>query len=226
MKKLKLYLAFVLLGLLVSPATMSATIFADQFNRTDRNKVGRNWEEINRNVNDVAIFDHALLIRDDNGGEPGAAATHLINTQGFDKLRLTFAWQALAPSDADDLFYVSWSADQINWTTLFARSLGGSGWTTSTLLPAMLSTLNDFGEFYLRFWTDLSGTNISKRTEGVLIDYVKLTGHLIPTAEDAPLSGDDDDDPANVPEPSQAALLALGLFTMLTVTRKTKLCRA
>ena len=226
--------ALVLFGGMASSASAGSIIFKDNFNRGYygySSTVGNGWKETERSYNDVAISHNHLQLRDSLpnrtydykthswGYSPiDAAATHKIDTRGYENVYLMYDFKPLYASDKYDYLHVDFKAfGNKSWTTLATHSLGGNQWEWNTVSLGSYATDT---LLYLRFWTDVSEpytyrhwnhyhTSYPGAYEGAYIDDVKVWGDPIP--------------PAAVPEPSTIALFGSGLLGMgLWRARKNK----
>ncbi|SFT45508.1 VPLPA-CTERM sorting domain-containing protein [Sedimentitalea nanhaiensis] len=163
---------------LIAGTVSAATIFEDNFNRSNSNTVGNGWNELEWNSNDVAINNNSLMLRDYLGGEPDAAASSLvIDASGYENISVEFKWRSLSPNENNDDLYLSWAldpapaiTDENAWTQVFQGNDGGTNWFTANV--ALAGAEN--GMFNLMLWTDVGSYN-----EGYLIDYVTVTGDAI-----------------------------------------------
>ncbi len=164
--------------MLMAGTVSAATIFEDDFNRSNNNTVGNGWSELEDDSNDVSINDNRLLLRDTLFGEPDAAASSVvIDASGYENISVEFRWRSLSANENSDDLYLSWAldpapaiTDQNAWTQVFNGNSGGTSYFTENV--ALTGAENS--EFNLMLWTDVSWSN-----EGYLIDYIKVTGDAV-----------------------------------------------
>ena len=193
-------------------ATQAAVLFEDDFDRNNNSLVGNNWSELEKDSNDVAIYQDALRLRDYQSDVPDAAAIQTIEVAGFENLSLQFDWRATSSTEASDMLFVGWQLPDENFSSFWQTSLGGSDYETVSL--AVTDPGSDDGLASLAFWIDVGSAN-----ETVYIDNILFSG--------APVANDTDpateqDDIASVSEPSSTLLLALGLSFLYSVRRKNR----
>ncbi len=156
----------------------AATLFEDDFNRSDSNTVGNGWNELEDDSNDVAIYGNSLQLRDTLWLNPDAAATSVvIDASGYENISVQFKWRSLTPNENSDDLYLSWALDpapaitnENAWTQAFQGNDGGTSWFTESVALAGA----DDAMFNLMLWSDVGLSN-----EGFLIDYVKVTGDAV-----------------------------------------------
>jgi hypothetical protein len=198
------------LGILTAASSAGAVvIWEDQFNRANSNTVGNGWQEDENDANDVSISGNAMRMRDSQSGSDASATQFTIDLTGYENIEIVFRWQPLSASEnSDDIFVnVRIDATSGSFSQVFQDGLGGSGWNTDSINIG--SAANDIDDFDLQFEIDVDDDS-DGNNEGVLIDYVQITGDRIvsPTA--------------SVSEPATLGLLGLGLLGLGLTSRRRK----
>jgi|GEM_PF-1880216 len=204
----RLLLTFVLL--ICTSWSHGALIFSDDFSRDNSNDVQNNWQELEKDSNDVAIYQQQLRLRDNQSETPSAAALQAISLESYQDLRLTFDWRATTSTEASDTLFVGWQRQDESFTNLWSSALGGSGFNTVSFDITTADIPADYAS--LAIWIAVGSAN-----ETVYIDNLLLSGELINSGSTE--DGGPTENSSQVPEPSSLALLTLGLAL---VTRKKK----
>ncbi len=130
-----------------------------------------------------------------------------MDLSGWQNISLKFRWKTLnKKSESADKLRVRWKDyTGSSWTKVFKHGLGGGAdsWSTETITN-WKGVVTDLSTFRFGFYTDVS-ENKSGNKEGVRIDWVKLSGDVMP-----------------VPEPSTKLLLGIGILGLTGLNRRKK----
>ena len=179
-----------------------AVIFSDDFARSNSNTVMNNWLELEKDSNDVAIYQQQLRLRDNRTGEPSAAAIQAVSLEPYEDIQLSFDWRATSSTEPSDTLFVGWQLEDESFTSFWNTALGGSGYESMTFDIAPEDIPSDYAA--LAIWIDVGSAN-----ETAYIDNFLLSGELIATSPDE--VNETTTDASQVPEPSSLALLIASL---------------
>lgn len=204
---LRSLLQLLSVSVLMASASLShgAIIFSDDFARANNDAVTNNWLELEKDSNDVAIYQQQLRLRDNRTEEPSAAAIQAVSLETYVDIQLTFDWRATSSTEPSDTLFVGWQLQDDSFSSLWNTALGGSSFESLSLDI----THEDIPTNYtaLAIWIEVGSAN-----ETVYIDNFLLSGEL---ATELPDGENETTEPsAQVPEPSSLALLlaSLGLI--------------
>jgi len=177
---------------------VSAVIFEDDFDRSNTNIVGLDWNEGEKDSNDVAIYRNQLRLRDHQNGI-GASISRLFDPQATSGLSIAFDWRASNNTENSDFFYLSTNLSREPDNAIWQTQLGGSEYAHTVINFSDLNLTGSDPISTLFFWID-----VGSASETVYIDNLMVTQDLIVDALEAEVT--------EVPEPGTTSLLALGLL--------------
>ena len=191
-----------------APHLSAAVIFMDDFERSNSSTVGPEWEEVERDSSDVAIYNNQLRMRDQSGDAVDAAVINDVDISSFQNLTLSFDWRATSNTESSDTLYLGWftrgeTEQPSSWVSIWTQALGGSDYLSESI--SLSAASNPLAQ--LAFWID-----VSSATETVYLDNILLEGDpLTSNVEVPPLTGAT----VAVPEPSSSLLLLGGLIGLM-----------
>jgi len=186
---------------LVAQTSHAHVIFQSTFNQTNYSNLNPLWTEVERNNNDVAVYQSQLRLRGQSILAQDAAVSLGVSLSHYTQLSLQFDWRALASTEPSDTLYVGWKTEANTWLSVWQTALGGS-----SLDRVELTALEQPGiSAQLAFWIDVSAAS-----ETVYLDNIIVSGAL--RAKHSTTS--------KLREPNTASLL--GVFVvLLMVWRRT-----
>lgn len=199
---LKIISAIILAWLCAIPAH-SAVIFQDDFSRANSSDPGPQWLSLERDDNDIAIYNERLRLRD----YLTTGITHAqfyLDTSGYENISLSLDWRVLSSTEASDSLSIS--SDTLahaQANSIFTTGLGNPGVYNNTF------SITDNFVGRIGFWLD-----VNSASETVYIDNVLVMGD--------PSSLQDATPPFAVSESSSIALIGIGLAGIGIARRKAK----
>jgi hypothetical protein len=199
---LKIISAIILAWLCAIPAR-SAVIFQDDFSRANSNDPGPQWLSLERDDNDIAIYNERLRLRDYQTTGMTHAQFYL-DTSGYENISLSLDWRVLSSTEASDSLSIS--------SDILAHAQGDSIFTTGLGNPGVYNntfSITDNFVGWIGFWLD-----VNSASETVYIDNVLVMGD--------PSALQDATPPFAVSEASSIALIGIGLAGIGIARRKAK----
>lgn len=196
---------------LTSMDSLAAIIYTDDFNRANSTQLGDSWQELEKDANDVAIYQNAMRLRDTRNMSPDAAATRSIDLSAYMNLQLSFDWRATSSTEPSDTLYVGWRKPDLSFDKLWSTGLGGSDFVSETITLNKALIVEGAA---LAFWIDVGNASETAYIDNLLISGDRLIAdnekNNAPTAEE-PVQA--------VPEPA-SSLLLMGALSALVCRRR------
>jgi len=189
---------------IISTPAVSAVIFEDDFDRSNTSIVGLDWNEGEKDSNDVAIYQNQLRLRDHQNGI-GASISRIFDPQAASGLSIAFDWRASNNTENSDFFYLSTNLSREPDNAIWQTQLGGSDYAHTVINFSDLPLTGSGPISTLFFWIDVGSAG-----ETVYIDNLMIAQAL--TFDDTPTIPEVTVPSVNVPEPGTTGLLASGLL--------------